>query len=239
MRLLRRARPPLRAPGAGVFAACWCPASMPSRRCSAHWAGHPFGRRQPPTPGAFALAPAHRQGRYRDARRARSRDAPSRALAPLEVRELIAMATTIGASRLPARASAAGERRGDVVQRSNEAYLVFARVASELIPGGGEHLKRLLQGREGVGHRRVAGRLFGGGLEAPSRLDDVGRPVVELTWAVHAAIVGCPPALRTMGLNAQSGRPRVPFGASRGMEARLRINAQNDALPPACAPASA
>jgi hypothetical protein len=210
---------------------------MPSRRCPAHWAGHPFGRRQPPTPGAFALAPAHRQGRYRDARRARSRNAPSRSLVPLEVRELIAMATTIGASRLPARASTAGERRGDVVQRSNEAYLLFARVASELIPGGAEHLKRLLQGREGVGRRRAACLLFGGGLEAPGGLDDVGRPVVERTWAVHAVIVVAP-CVADHGAQCPKRPTPAPIRSVTWMEARTRINAHNDALPPPCAPAT-
>jgi hypothetical protein len=46
------------------------------------------------------------------------------------------------------------------------------------------------------------------------------------------------PGARTMGLNAQSGRPRLPFGASRGWRPAHASNAQNDALPPACAPAT-
>jgi hypothetical protein len=161
------------------------------------------------------------------------------------------MATTIGAargpatgdyrrdprSRLPARASTAGERRGDVVQRSIEAYLLFARAASELIPGRAEHLKRLLQAREGVAHRRVAGRLFGSGLEAPGGLDDVGRPVVELTWAIHAAIVVAP-RLADHGAQCPKRPAPVPIRSVTWMEARSRINAQNDALPLPCAPAT-
>jgi hypothetical protein len=134
MRLLRRARPPLRAPGAGVFAGLLVPIehAVPALL-------GPSGRtpiRPPPTThaGAFALAQPTLRAATETLRRARSRDAPSRSLVPLEMRKLIAMATTIGAaggpasrdygrdprSRLPARTSTAGERRGDVMQRANE-----------------------------------------------------------------------------------------------------------------------
>ena len=151
-----------------------------------------------------------------------SRDALSRSFMPLEARELTAMAPTVTGrapgddgryrrSPISTRASTAGERRRDVVQRPHEANLMLAGdsvhprpctgsraastsprddpgrgVGSQLIPGCAEHLKRFLQRSEGVGRGRMASRLFSGRMEGPRGLDQLRRAVVERICRVHA-----------------------------------------------------
>jgi hypothetical protein len=103
-------------------------------------------------------------------------------------------------STVPAGACTAGERRSDIVQRSDEPQLritwksvdrrrhravrVASRAAldssrrggrSQLIPGSAEHLKRLLKGFERVGGREVGARLSRASVEGARNLAKLTR----------------------------------------------------------------
>jgi hypothetical protein len=189
-------------------------------------------------PSCTELHRAHATGgrKAADWSGSRSRHAPSRSFVPLEVRKPIAVAPIVMGSApcddgrrrrspVPARASAAGERRSDVVQRSHEADLLLAGesvdprpgrglrapstsalddprrgVGSQLIPGRAEHLKCLLKGFEYVGRSHVTARPFSGRMEGPRGVDQLGCAVLRRICCVHA------------GHRARRGRSR-PWGS--------------------------
>ena len=101
-----------------------------------------------------------------------------------------------GRANVPALASAAGERSGDVVQRADQPHLLLAGqpidgrpgedirievasprgnpwggVCGQLIPSRAERLKGVLQRRERIGRRCITLWRVGGCLEVPGRLD--------------------------------------------------------------------
>ena len=114
-------------------------------------------------------------------------------------------------SAAPTRSSAARERGSDVVQSSYQANLVLTRqpvdvwprggfrrtrapplddrrrrVCSQLIPSGAQRLKGFLEGFEGAWCAGMTARLSSSGVEGPRGFRELGRPVVEEIWRVHA-----------------------------------------------------
>ena len=161
-----------------------------------------------------------------------SRRAFGRPVGSLEPRDLGATAPIESRSPVPARSSAAREGGSDVVQGSDQANLLLAGepvdvrprrdfrrtrplpladpgsgVGRQLIPRGAQRLQGILQRFERARCAGVTARLSSCRVEGPRGFRDLGCPVVEELWSIHAADGRRPGRLRAWGSMPNCSRP--------------------------------
>jgi hypothetical protein len=165
-----------------------------------------------------------------------------------------------GRPGVPTGSTASRERRGHVVKRPHEPHFLLARqpaperrcarlpawptvsvddarnsVRGQSIPGGAEHLKRILQRREGLGSVHMASSSFGSAMERVGGLDQCGCGVLPGVLGGHGDD-GAAGAVSDHGSQPPISRPRLPIGASRGArEPRARAGSHTGSTRRGCA----
>ena len=161
-----------------------------------------------------------------------SRRAFGRSVGSLEPRDVGSTAPIESRSPVPTRSSAARERGSDVVQGSYQANFFLARKPVDVRPRrdfrrtrplpladpgrgvGGQLVPRRAQRLQGPLHRferahcaGMTARLSSCGVEGPRGFRDLGCPVVEELWCIHAADGRRPARLRAWGSMPNCPRP--------------------------------